>query len=192
MTQTTVFEVTNDAWTEVLPTGVDGVLFLLTNLACQFCAAPDAASCTSETSFVWGRSDELRVPALQGGARLFARALGVDTPAQVARLAPVALGGNDGTRQYNLGAGTRTAVGATSSAAVALGTLGAAREILLIGSTRCHVRFGAADVAAAVAGSPCLPLPADTMFHLRVPAGATHCRVIRDSADGHLSVIPVA
>jgi hypothetical protein len=97
-----------------------------------------------------------------------------------------------GTRQYNLAAATRTAIATTSSAAVAIGTLGASREILLIPSTRCFVRFGASDVAASSAtDAAVLPLPADTQFTLRVPIGVTHFTVIRSTADGFLHCIPV-
>jgi hypothetical protein len=97
-----------------------------------------------------------------------------------------------GTRQYNLAAATRTAIANTSSAAVAIGTLGASREILLIPSTRCFVRFGASDVAASSAtDATVLPLPSDTQFTLRVPIGVTHFTVIRSTADGFLHCIPV-
>lgn len=95
------------------------------------------------------------------------------------------------TRTYDFASGTRTTVGATSSAEVAIGTLGPTREIMLMASTRCHIRFGATGLAAAAAGAGVLPLAADERFHLKVPVGTTHFRVIRDSADGFLSVIPV-
>lgn len=95
------------------------------------------------------------------------------------------------TRAYNFEAGTRTAVGVASSVEVPLGQLGPTREIMLMASTRCHIRFGAAGLAPAVAGAGVLPLAVDERFHLRVPVGMTHLRVIRDSADGFLTVIPV-
>jgi len=99
----------------------------------------------------------------------------------------------NGTREYNLGQGTRTAVATASSAAVAIGTLGASRELMLAASTRCFVRFGTSAVTAAAAtDANVLALPADVMFHLRVPAGVTHFTVIRDTADGFLRTIPVA
>lgn len=99
----------------------------------------------------------------------------------------------NGTREYNLAQGTRTAVGSASSAAIAIGTLGASREVMLIASTRCFLKLGASGVAAAAAAdTDVLALPADAMFHLRIPAGVTHFRVIRDTADGFLRVIPVA
>ncbi len=98
----------------------------------------------------------------------------------------------NGTRTYNFAAGTRTAVGATSSAAVALGTRGTSGEYMLIASTRCFVRFGGSGVTAAVGtDANVLALPADAMFHLRLPAGVTHLTVIRDTADGFIRAIPV-
>jgi len=98
-----------------------------------------------------------------------------------------------GTREYNLAQGTRTAIASTSSAAVAIGTLGTSREVMLIASSRCFIRFGASNVAAAVAADAnVLALPTDAMFHLRVPSGVTHFTVIRDTADGFLRCIPVA
>lgn len=99
----------------------------------------------------------------------------------------------NGTREYNLAQASRTAIGSASSAAVAIGALGTSREVMLIASTRCFVKLGASGVAAAAATDPdVLALPADAMFHLRIPAGVTHFRVIRDTADGFLRVIPVA
>lgn len=98
----------------------------------------------------------------------------------------------NGTRQYNLAAGTRTAVTTSSSAAVAIGTLGSSREVLLISSTRCFLRFGASDVTAASAtDANVLPLPADTLFTMRVPRDVTHFTVVRSTADGFLHCIPV-
>lgn len=98
----------------------------------------------------------------------------------------------NGTRQYNLAAATRTAVATASSAAVAIGTLGASREILLVSSTRCFIRFGTSDVAASSAtDATVLPLPADALFTLRVPRDVTHFTVIRSTADGFLHCIPV-
>jgi hypothetical protein len=97
-----------------------------------------------------------------------------------------------GTRQYNLAAGTRTAIVVTSSTAVAIGTLGSSREILLVASSRCFIRFGASDVTAAVeTDANVLPLPADALFTLRVPRDVTHFTVIRSTADGFLHCIPV-
>lgn len=120
-----------------------------------------------------------RLPTLQGG--LF----------PIVSSAGDAIG--NGTREYNLAQGTRTAVAATASAAIAIGTLGASRELMLIASARCFVKFGTSGVAApAATDTDVLALPADAMFHLRIPVGVTHFRVIRDSADGFIRAIPVA
>jgi len=97
-----------------------------------------------------------------------------------------------GTREYNFTDATRTAVAATSTAAVAIGTLGESREVMAHASTRCFVRFGASDVAAASAGAGQLILEAGERFHLRLAAGVTHFRVIRDTADGFITVTAVA
>lgn len=100
-------------------------------------------------------------------------------------------GNAQGTRAYNLAQASRTAVAAASSGAVGIGMLGASREVMLVTSVRCHIRFGDNNVTAAAAAAGVLPLPADAMFHMIVPEGVTHYRVIRDNADGFLSVIPV-
>jgi hypothetical protein len=99
----------------------------------------------------------------------------------------------NGTREYNFAQAIRTAFTATSSAAVALGTLSTSREILVVTSSRCFIKWGTSSVSAAAAtDNDVLALPADAMFHLRVSAGVTHFRVIRDTADGFLRVIPVS
>jgi len=122
-----------------------------------------------------------RIPALVSGR----------VPVEAAALATDAVG--NGTREYNLSGATRTAVGATSSAAVAIGTLGASREVMWIANTRCFVRLGSSAVAAA-AGTDAnvLPIPVDSMFHIRLPIGVTHYTVIRDTADGIIRCVPVA
>jgi len=120
-----------------------------------------------------------RIPALQSGA---VPVTGISAD-----------GFGNGTREYNLAQGTRTAVVTASSAAIPIGTLGTSRELMLVASTRCFVRFGTSAVSAAAAtDTTVLALPADAMFHLRVPAGVTHFTVIRDTADGFLRTIPVA
>jgi hypothetical protein len=97
-----------------------------------------------------------------------------------------------GTRAYNFGQATRTAVGATSSSAQTIGTLAASREVMLVASTRCFIRFGDSDVGpAAATNAALLPLPADAMFHMRLASGVTHYTVIRDTADGFVRIVPV-
>jgi hypothetical protein len=128
----------------------------------------------------------LQIPADETGAPFTAA-----NPVPVAPPASSAYG--TGTRQYNLAAGTRTAVLAASSAEVAIGTLGASREVLINPSVRCFIAFGATGMSAAAVAAGNLPVPADAMLHLRIPAGVTHYRVIRDAtSDGFVSVIPVA
>jgi hypothetical protein len=98
-----------------------------------------------------------------------------------------------GTRVYNLALATSTAVSSTSSSAVAIGNLNDAREVLFSADTRCYVALGGSDVAAAAKSSASmLPIEPSEKFHLRLPAGVTHYRVIRDTADGELRVIPIA
>jgi hypothetical protein len=105
---------------------------------------------------------------------------------------PVTDAAASGTRAYNFDQATRTAVGATSSSAQVIGTLSASREVMLVASTRCFVRFGALSVGAANAtDANLLPLPADAMFHMRLPSGVTHYTVIRDTADGFVRIVPV-
>lgn len=100
--------------------------------------------------------------------------------------------GGDGTRAYNLAAATKTATAAASSAAVAFGALGESREAMLTATERCFVALGAADMGAADgASASVLPIEAGEKFHLKLAAGQTHYRVIRDSADGVLRAIPV-
>lgn len=98
---------------------------------------------------------------------------------------------NSGTREYNYAAATRTAVGAASSAAIPIGALGASREVRFISSTRCFIKFGLAGMPeVAATDRDALALPADTLWHERIPVNVTHFRVIRDSADGWVRCTP--
>jgi hypothetical protein len=119
-------------------------------------------------------------------------ALNTKIPALESDRMPVTDTAAAGTRAYNFAQATRTAVGATSSAAVEIGTLAASREVMLVASTRCFIRFGASTVTAANAtDAALLALPADAMFHMRLPSGVTHYTVIRDTADGFIRFVPV-
>jgi hypothetical protein len=114
---------------------------------------------------------------------------------EVEQIAPdkFRLAGADGTRDYNLAEATRTVTGAASSAAVAFGALGESREVMLTCTERCYVAIGGEGVGAASgANAAVLPVAADEKFHLKLKAGETHYRVIRDSADGVFRAIPVA
>lgn len=96
-----------------------------------------------------------------------------------------------GTRTYDWAGNSRTAVATASTAAAALPTLSASRELMAHASTRCFVRFGASDVGAASAAAGHLVMEAGERFHFRVNAGHTHFRVIRDTADGFLILTAV-
>ena len=94
-----------------------------------------------------------------------------------------------GTREYNIDAIKREPVIAASSR-VTLPTLGASRELYVMATNRCFFRSGNSAVNAAAGTSH--PLPADERFHLRIPGGHTHIAYIRDTADGMISIVPVA
>ena len=100
-----------------------------------------------------------------------------------------AIGNN--TRQYDWINSQRTAIGSTTSAAVELPTLGASREVMFHSSSRCFVRMGTSTVIAATVAAGQMVLEAGERFHIRIPAGTTHYRVIRDTADGFLNVAAV-
>lgn len=88
------------------------------------------------------------------------------------------------------GAGVRQAVGASSSNAVLLPTLGPSRRVRVMANTRCWLRFGASGVAAAEVAGNSIPFAPDSPEVVQVPVGATHFRVIRDSADGFVTLTP--
>ena len=96
-----------------------------------------------------------------------------------------------GTRAYDWAGNSRTAVATASTAAAALPTLSASRELMAHASTRCFVRLGESDVGAASAAAGHLVLEAGERFHFRVAVGNTHFRVIRDTADGFLTLTAV-
>ncbi len=97
----------------------------------------------------------------------------------------------NGTRAYDWANGLRQAVSGTSTAAVALPSLGTSREVMFHASSRCFVRFGDSAVGAATVAAGQLVLATEERFHIRIPAGVTHFRVIRDTADGFLNVTAV-
>lgn len=96
-----------------------------------------------------------------------------------------------GTRTYDWTNNVRTAVGVASTAAAALPTLSASREVMVHASQRCFVRLGASDLAAASAGAGQLIVEPGERFHFRVNAGHTHFRVIRDTLDGFVTITAV-
>ena len=96
------------------------------------------------------------------------------------------------TRQYNP-VNVVQALTAASSAAVALPTLGATREVRLMADQPFWLRFGTSGVAAASAASGSSLYAAYSGEVVEVPPGATHFRVIRaGSADGTIDVAAVA
>jgi len=97
----------------------------------------------------------------------------------------------NGTRTYDWAGNSRTAVATASTAAEDLPTLSASREIMAHASTRCFVRLGESDVGAASAAAGHLVLEAGERFHFRVAVGNTHFRVIRDTANGFLTLTAV-
>jgi len=99
-----------------------------------------------------------------------------------------------GTRQHNTSGASRQAVGSTS-ARVALPTLGTSRELYVMATQRCFFQTGDSSVTAVNTTGPTNmshPLASDERFYFRVPAGHTHIAYIRDSADGFISIVPVA
>jgi len=99
-----------------------------------------------------------------------------------------------GTRTHNTAGGIRQAVG-VGSARVALPTLSASREMYVMATQRCFFLTGDSSVTAVnTTGTSNMshPLAADERFYFRVPAGHTHIAYIRDSADGFITIMPVA
>ena len=120
---------------------------------------------------------------------------GSAAPVQVAATTPLpttdSLGG---TRTHNTAGGIRQAVGSTS-ARVALPTLGTSREMYVMATQRCFFLTGNSSVTAVNTtgtSNTSHPLAADERFYLRIPAGHTHIAYIRESADGFISIMPVA
>mgnify|MGYP000940035836 CR=1 FL=1 len=94
-----------------------------------------------------------------------------------------------GTRAHNTTAAIWPAVGA-ASARQTLPTLGASRELYVRPNTDCFFVTGDNTVTAAAVASH--PVSAGERFYIRVPVGHTHIAYIRDTADGFISVVPVA
>lgn len=111
----------------------------------------------------------------------------VTVSGSVATLPPVT---SQSTRQYNLTAGVTRASG-LASAEVALGTLGASREVRLRATQAAFINFGTVGLTTASSAGTSLPIDIGD-FHLIVPVGATHIAAIRESVDGIIHVTPVA
>ena len=96
------------------------------------------------------------------------------------------------TRTYSLANAIRKAFTATSTAEEALPTLGATREVRFAASARCWMKWGATGLSAAAPEAASFVLEANSPEVVAIPAGATHFRVIRDTADGSVLMTPVA
>jgi len=92
-----------------------------------------------------------------------------------------------GTREYNTP--VRQAVG-SSSATIAIPTLGLTREVYIMSNTSLFFLTGNNLVAAASNTSH--PLNASERFHFKIPTGHTHIAFIRDSVDGFVTIASVA
>ena len=121
----------------------------------------------------------------------------VPTPAQGltdAQLRATAIPTTDslgGTRAFNWANNVREAFTTSSTAAIALPTLGTSRELRIHTSVRAFIRFGASDVAAATVAAGQMISPADVPDVIRIPTGQTHVRVIGETASGSISLTAV-
>lgn len=114
------------------------------------------------------------------------------TDAQLRALAISVTDTLNGTRAYNWSAGTRTAFTSTSStAAITLPALGARREVRVIASARCFVRFGDSAVGVATIAEGQAIFPQDSIEVIVIPVGITHFRVIGETGSGSISFTPV-
>lgn len=96
-----------------------------------------------------------------------------------------------GTRAFNWANNVREAFTTSSTAAIALPTLGTSRELRVHTSVRAFIRFGASDVAAATVAAGQMISPADVPDVIRIPSGQTHVRVIGETASGSISLTAV-
>ena len=96
-----------------------------------------------------------------------------------------------GTRAFNWSNNVREAFTTSSTAAIALPTLGTSRELRVHTSVRAFIRFGASDVAAATVAAGQMISLADVPDVIRVPVGQTHVRVIGETASGSISLTAV-
>ena len=113
-------------------------------------------------------------------------------PVQVAATTPLpttdSLGG---TRAFNWANNVREAFTTSSTAAIALPTLGTSRELRIHTSVRAFIRFGASDVSPATVAAGQMISPADVPDVIRIPTGQTHIRVIGETSSGSISLTAV-
>ena len=96
-----------------------------------------------------------------------------------------------GTRAFNWSNNVREAFTTSSTAAIALPTLGTSRELRVHTSVRAFIRFGASDVSPATVAAGQMISPADAPDVIRIPVGQTHIRVIGETASGSISLTAV-
>lgn len=89
-----------------------------------------------------------------------------------------------GTRSYNYGAIQRLNVAAVAADSAAI----AATEVMVHASVKCYILPGATGTATASNG---IPIEAGEKFHFRITSGHK-ISVIRDTADGFITIVPVA
>ena len=96
-----------------------------------------------------------------------------------------------GTRAFNWANNVREVFTTSSTAAIALPTLGTSRELRIHTSVRAFIRFGASDVSPATVAAGQMISPADVPDVIRIPTGQTHIRVIGETASGSISLTAV-
>ena len=96
-----------------------------------------------------------------------------------------------GTRAFNWANNVREAFTTSSTAAIALPTLGTSRELRIHTSVSAFIRFGASDVSPATVAAGQMISPADVPDVIRIPTGQTHVRVIGEAASGSISLTAV-
>ena len=127
-------------------------------------------------------------------AELFEQSAGGVTPVVELATPTTAIPTTDslgGTRAFNWANNVREAFTTSSTAAIALPTLGTSRELRVHTSVRAFIRFGASDVSPATVAAGQMISPADAPDVIRVPVGQTHIRVIGEAASGNISLTAV-
>ena len=127
-------------------------------------------------------------------AELFEQSAGGVTPVVELATPTTAIPTTDsqgGTRAFNWANNVREAFTTSSTAAIALPTLGTSRELRIHTSVRAFIRFGASDVSPATVAAGQMISPADVPDVIRIPTGQTHIRVIGETASGSISLTAV-
>ena len=127
-------------------------------------------------------------------AELFEQSAGGVTPVVELATPTTAIPTTDsqgGTRAFNWANNVREAFTTSSTAAIALPTLGTSRELRIHTSVRAFIRFGASDVSPATVAAGQMISPADVPDVIRIPTGQTHVRVIGETASGSISLTAV-